>query len=131
MALIAVLLAAIIGFVIGAGWYMALSKPWIEASGVPVDADGQPTGRNPGLTYGGAFLCILIVAGMLRHVLVSSGVSTPGAGALSGLGVGLFLIAPWITLNVLFVMRPLKLAAIDGGYAALACTAMGLVLTLI
>jgi len=68
---------------------------------------------------------------MLRHVLVSSGVTTPVAGAVSGLGVGLFLIAPWITLNVLFAMRPLKLAAIDAGYAALACTAMGLVLTLL
>lgn len=131
MGLVAVLIAAGIGFTIGACWYMALAKPWMEASGVPVGADGQPAGRSPALTYGGAFLCILIVAGMLRHVLVSSGVTTPVAGAVSGLGVGLFLIAPWITLNVLFAMRPLKLAAIDAGYAALACTAMGLVLTLL
>lgn len=96
-----------------------------------MDAAGRPAGGASPVTCGGAFLCILIVAGMMRHVLVSSGVTTPGAGLVSGLGVGLFLIAPWITLNVLFSMRPLRLAVIDGGYAALACAVMGLMLSLI
>jgi len=130
MDILSVIVAAIIGFGIGAIWYNVFSKPWIADSGVPVDATGQPVGRGMAATFGGAFLCILLVAGMMRHMLTGAGVVTATGGLVSGLGVGLFFIAPWITLNVLFAMRPLRLAVIDGGYAALACAAMGLVLTL-
>jgi hypothetical protein len=127
---LAVIVAAAAAFAVGAVCYMALARPWIADSGVPVDAQGHPTGRGPAITYGGAFLCILLVAGMMRHVLATAGITTAGAGAVAGLGVGLFLIAPWIALNVLFAMRPLRLAAIDGGYAVAGCAVMGAVLGL-
>jgi hypothetical protein len=130
MAVLSVILAALAGFALGAIWYNLLSKPWIAAAGIQLDASGQPEGGASPLTYGGAFLCILVVAGMMRHMLAGSGVTSAGGGFLAGLGVGLFFIAPWITLNVLFSQRPLRLAAIDGGYAALACAVMGLILTL-
>jgi len=135
MEILSVIAAAVAGFGIGAVWYLVLSKPWVADSGVPVDAQGRATGatigRSGAVAYGGGFLCVLVVAGMMRHMLASSGIVTPWAGLVSGLGVGLFFIAPWITLNVLFAMRPMRLALIDGGYATLACAAMGLVLTLI
>lgn len=130
MEYLAVIVAAVVGFAIGAAWYNIFSKPWVADSGVRVDAQGNPTGRSAGVTYGGGFLCVLVVAGMMRHMLASSGIDTPWSGMVSGLGVGLFFIAPWVTLNVLFAMRPLRLALIDGGYAAVACAAMGVVLTL-
>lgn len=131
MGLLSVILAALAGFALGAVWYNLLSRQWIAASGVKLDASGQPEGGASPLTYGGAFLCILAVAGMMRHMLMSTGVTSAGGALVAGLGVGLFFIAPWITLNVLFSQRPLRLAVIDGGYAALACAAMGLVLVLI
>lgn len=130
MALVSVFVAALAAFALGAGWYMLLAKPWIEASGVPVDERGQPAGGASPALYAASFVCILIVAGMMRHMLASTGIQTPGAGLVAGLGVGLFFIAPWITMNVLYSTRPLKLAAIDGGYAALGCAVMGLVLGL-
>lgn len=131
MGILSVVAAALAGFAIGAVWYNVFSKAWIADSGVPVDPAGQPAGRGMPVTFGGGFLCVLVVAGMMRHMLAASGVVTPWGGLVSGLGVGLFFIAPWITLNVLFAMRPLRLALIDGGYATVACAAMGLVLTLI
>lgn len=130
MALVSILVAAVATFALGAAWYMALARPWIEASGVPVDEQGRPAGGAGPALYGASFVCILIVAGMMRHMLASTGIQSPGAGLVAGLGVGLFFIAPWITLNVLYSARPLKLAAIDGGYAALGCAVMGLVLGL-
>ncbi len=130
MAVLSVLIAAIVGFAIGAGWYMALSRPWIRATGLSVDENGRPVGKPVPYLFFWTFLCILIVAAMLRHVLDASAITAPMAGAVAGLGVGLFFIAPWITMNVLYTMRPVRLAAIDGGYAAVACAAMGLVLTL-
>lgn len=130
MAWVVVIVAAVAGFAVGAVWYTVFSRAWIADSGVPVDATGAPTGRSPAVTYGGGFLCILVVAGMLRHVLASSGVTTLFGGLVAGLGVGLFFITPWLLLNVLYANRPLRLAAIDGGYATVACGVMGLVLGL-
>jgi hypothetical protein len=72
----------------------------------------------------------LIVAGMMHHVFSLSRIETLGAGFLAGLGIGLFFITPWIALNNLYSMRPRMLTIIDGGYAALACAIMGLILTL-
>jgi hypothetical protein len=130
MGLLSVIVAAIAGFGVGAVWYNVFSKPWIADSGVPLDAAGQPSGRAMVPTFAAGFLCILVVAGMMRHMLAASGVATAGDGLVAGLGVGLFFIAPWLLLNVLYAMRPLRLAAIDGGYAAVACAVMGLVLGL-
>lgn len=128
MMLFGVILSAVLAFAVGALWYRALSPAWVADSGVPVDAQGRPTGRSAVLAYGGGFLCVLLVAGMLRWLMGATGMISVGGGLVLGLGVGLFLIAPWIALNVLFAMRPLRLAAIDGGYAALACAVMGAVL---
>lgn len=132
MGWIAVIVATIAAFGAGAVWYNVFSKAWIADSGVPVDAAGKPTGgRSMALIFGGGFVCTLIVAGMMRHMLAASGITTPLAGLVAGAGVGLFFITPWLLLNVLYAMRPLRLAAIDGGYATLACAVMGLVLTLL
>ncbi|WP_417599514.1 DUF1761 domain-containing protein [Pararhodobacter oceanensis] len=129
MAYLAVIVAAIAGFAIGAVWYGVLSKQWIKAAGIKVGADGKPEGGSPLLMVFG-FLCVLVVAGMMRHAFIMSGISTPMAGLVAGLGIGLFFITPWITLNALFGMKPKELPMIDGGYATLGCGVMGLVLTL-
>lgn len=127
---LAVIVTAAIGFGIGALWYGVLSKPWVAASGVPTDETGAPKdGGNP-ITYLGAYVCILLVAGMMRHTFGMANIDTLDKGIVAGLGIGLFFIAPWITLNVLFSQRPKALALIDGGYAAIACAVMGGVLML-
>lgn len=132
MTWIGVVLATVAAFGAGAVWYNVFSKAWIADSGVPVDSDGKPVGgRSIALVFAGGFVCTLIVAGMMRHMLAASGITAPVAGLVAGAGVGLFFITPWLTLNVLYAMRPLRLAAIDGGYATLACAIMGLVLTLV
>ena len=127
---VAVIITAVIGFGIGAVWYGVFSRAWVAASGVPTDASGAPGGVNNPATYAGAFVCILLVAGMMRHAFAMSGIDTLSLGVVSGLGIGLFFIAPWITLNVLYSQRPRILAVIDGGYAAVACAVMGGVLML-
>lgn len=124
----AVLVAAAVGFAIGALWYGVFSKQWVAASGVPTDEKGAPKGGGMPLTYLGAYLCIVVVAGMMRHVFAMADIDTLMKGVMAGGGIGLFFIAPWITLNVLFAMRPKALAMIDGGYSAIACAAMGIVL---
>lgn len=128
---LAVIVAAVAGFAVGAVWYGVFSKAWVAASGVPTDDKGAPSDGNNPVTYAGAFLCILLVAGMMRHTFTMAGIDTLAKGVVGGLGIGLFFIAPWITLNVLFSQRPKALAVIDGGYAAVGCAVIGGVLMLL
>lgn len=130
MDFLAVFVTAAVGFGIGALWYGVFSRRWVAASGVPTDERGAPrAGANP-VTYAFAYLCILLVVGMMRHVFAMSAITTVNLGVMGGLGIGLFLIAPWIALNILFAQRPKILILIDGGYAAIACAIMGGVLLL-
>lgn len=128
--IINVFVAALVAFGAGAVWYMKLAEPWMEAVGIPRDAEGKPQGGMDPKIMVLTFAMQLVVAGMMRHVFALGGVDTVGKGIVGGLGIGLFFIAPWIALNYANAMRPMKLSLIDGGYATLACTLMGLVLTL-
>ena len=130
MGIVSVLAAAAAAWLYGAVHYMTLSRPWMEASGVPRGPDGQPENAKSPLPYAISALAAILVAGFMRHVFATSGVTSPGAGLLSGLGIGLFFIAPWIMLNNAYAMRPLRLTLIDGGYAVVGCGIIGLVLTL-
>ncbi|MGH1412530.1 MAG: DUF1761 domain-containing protein [Pelagimonas sp.] len=125
-----VLVAAVASFAVGAAYYMKLSKPWMDASGVERGDDGQPANAANPMLYVSTFLLQLIVAGMMRHVFELANIDTLGKGLVAGLGIGLFFISPWIGINNAYVGRPIKLTLIDGGYATIACAVMGLVLTL-
>ncbi len=129
MGILAVILAALAGFAFGAVWYMALQKPWVEASGIEVDDRGIPVDASvtPFVIAG---IAMLLVAGMMRHSFALSGIDTLGEGLKSGLGIGLFFISPWIMINNSYGRRPFKLTVIDGGYATFGCAIMGAVLAL-
>lgn len=131
MGLLAVIVAAVAAFAIGAGYYMALAKPWMAAAGIEVGADGKPANAASPLPYIVSFICIILVAGMMRHTFALSGIDTVAKGFQSGVGVGLFFIAPWIFINTGYANRPWKLAVIDSGYAVLAAAVIGAVLTLL
>lgn len=129
MGLVAVIVAAIAGFAVGAVWYIALSKPWMAAAGIRLGPDGKPQNGSafPFLVSG---IAMIVVAGFMRHIFVMSGIATPGAGLVAGLGIGLFFITPWLAMDYSYAGRPGRLTLIDGGYATLGCGAIGLVLTL-
>lgn len=128
MGVIAVLVAALVGYVLGAVWYMLLSKPWMAAANVSLDAEGKLKGGA--LPYVLSAIAMLLVAGMMRHVFALSSIDTWDKGLLSGLGIGLFFISPWIMINNAYSGRPFQLTLIDSGYAVLGCAAIGTVLTL-
>jgi len=131
MGLISVIVAAIAGFAFGAVWYMVLAKPWMAAAGIPTDETGRPAGGPSPLPFILAGVAMILVAGMMRHTFAMGEITTPGKGLLTGLGIGLFFISPWIMINNAYGMRPFRLTLIDGGYAVFGCGLMGLVLTLL
>jgi hypothetical protein len=129
MGFLAVIVAGAAGFGFGAIWYMALAKPWMEAANIKTDENGKPEGDTP-LPYIMAAVAMIVVAGMMRNTIALSGIDTLGKGLISGLGIGLFFISPWIMINNGYGGRPFKLTLIDGGYATFGCAVIGLVLTL-
>jgi len=114
---------------LGAVWYGVLGKQWMEATGLKADENGRPiTKGKPATPYIIALIAQILVAGMMRHVFMMSGIDGATKGLLSGLGIGLFFITAWMALNYAYSDRPRKLVFIDGGYATLGCGVMGLVL---
>jgi len=125
MQLIAVFLAAAAGFGAGALWYMVNAGRWAAAVGRSED---ELKSQRTALPFVMAIVASVLTAGLMRHAFVSGGVSGIGGGLLSGFGVGLFFVAPWIVTNYAFAGRPRALWWIDAGHVVLACSAIGLVL---
>ena len=129
MGFLTVIVAAAAGFAVGAVWYMALAAPWMTAAGIKRIPDGRPE-NSSALPFVLAGIAMVLVAGMMRHTFALSGIDSAGAGLVSGLGIGLFFISPWIMINNAYARRPFRLTLIDGGYATIGCAVIGLVLTL-
>ena len=126
MEYVGVLVAAVASYAFGAAWYMVLGKQWMVAAGVTPE---EVERKNP-VPFIISFVAAILVAGMMRHAFEQAGISTPNKGLWSGFGLGAFIAAPWIITNYAFAGRPMRLMFIDGLYAIIGCTIMGLILTL-
>ena len=124
MGAIAPLAAAIAAYAFGAVWYMVLAKPWMAAAGM-TEEQVQNGSKLPFLI---SAIAVILVAGMMRHIFSMAGIEGFGKGALTGIGLGLFIATPWIVTNYSYSDRPRNLMLIDGGYATFGCTIMGAVL---
>jgi hypothetical protein len=126
--LLAVFLAALAFFAIGAVWYTALfAKPWRALNGITdemMKAGPQP-GQNPvWLIMGLAFAFELLIALVLGHEFAMTTPSDRGKMMIA-VGYGAAIMSPALGINYLFQMRPGKLFAIDAGYFIVGMAAMG------
>ena len=120
---IAVLGAALAGFVIGGLWYgPLLGKAWQAESGL---SDEAMNSANMGKIFGLTFVLNLVAAFILAHVMATY--QHPGLciSAMIGFGIGLGFVATSIGVNYLFARKSLKLFLIDGGYWTLVYTVIG------
>jgi len=130
MQFISVLVAAAGAYAFGAFWYMKNAKAWVKAAGIECDDNGKPVnGSNPAPFIVSAIM-VIIVAGMMRHIFQMAELDTILEGFMGGSGLGLFTVAPWIVTNDAYSMRPMMLTLIDGGYAVIGCTIIGVLLAL-
>lgn len=121
---LAVIVAAIATFLLGAIWYgPLLGKPWGRASGISED---RPRDANMARTFGVAFVLQLLAAFALAMFIgAEAGV---GFGTFAGFMTGAFFVATAFGVVYLFEQRPLALWAIDAGYQIVAFTMMGAIL---
>lgn len=127
MGTLSVIAAAAAGWIFGAIWYGIIGKQWMVAAGLTEET----INRKNYAAFIGSFICAILVAGMMRHIFIGAGVASLGKGALTGLGLGVFIATPWLATNYLFAQRPPALTFFDGVYASVGCMIIGTVLTLI
>ena len=126
MGIVSVVLAAAAAWIFGAVWYGIIGRQWMAASGLSEEI----VNRKDPMPYFVSFICALLVAGMFRHVLAMTGIESLGKSALMGLGLGLFIAAPWIATNVMFGQRDKGLIWMDGAYPTIGMALMGIVFAL-
>jgi hypothetical protein len=107
-----------------------MSKPWIKATGIPVDANGRPQGNGSAMPFVIGLVAMLVVAGTMRHMFAFAGIDTLGEGVTTGASVGALFISAWVGMNYAFSMKPLALWLIDTVNAVVGCAIMGAILTL-
>ncbi len=121
----AVLIVALIQWVLGALWYALLfRKPWMELVGRK--SEGKPKGAAVAMTS--SFIGGLVLAYVMAHVIVWAGAWTWHRGAVVGVICWLGFIAAPLFAQHLYEKRPFKLFAINAGYWFVALAVSGVVL---
>lgn len=122
--LLAILVAAACGFLVGGVWYGPLfGKAWQREIGL---SDDDLKSANMLKIYGIALLFNVLSAVFLGHLLSHFDTDFYRTMMIS-VGIALGFIVPAIGTNYLFGRKSGKLFAIDAGYWVAFYTAMGLV----
>jgi len=111
---VAVIIAALAGFGLGAIWYTVLSKPWMHAVGL-TEAD-RPQGSAQVVLFAIAIVALFIMALMLAGVMGHLGDITIRGGVISGFFVWLGFVITTMGVNHAFSGAKPMLTLIDGGY---------------
>jgi hypothetical protein len=114
---LAVLIAAVAGWLAGAAWYMLLAKPWMAATGMTKD-QVEESRKGPGafLPFVYAFLANVVIAWVLAGLVGHLGPVTLRSGVISGLFCWAGFVFTTMLVNNRFAMRSPRLLVIDGGY---------------
>ncbi len=121
---LAVAVAAIAGFPLGALWYGALfGSAWMSLTGITKEHAQR---ANMVKIYGTTLVLNLIIATSLAMFIGS--MASLRDGLFAGFMAGLTYVAAAFGITYLFEFRPLKLWAINAGYQVVVFSIMGAIL---
>jgi hypothetical protein len=121
---VAVWIAGIVQFLLGAGWYTLLGQAWMAGIGKTEAQLTAEHGHSP-LPYVIALGAALVVAYAIAWLLPKLGPPSTGSGAKAGAMLALALIGSTLAMNYGFEARPLSLWLINAGYMVVGMTIMG------
>jgi len=129
ISLTAILIAAVVGFVIGGIWYGVLGNAWMKAASIdPAERqDEQGKKKMPLVPLILAAVANLILAttlaGLMGHMVVDV-----RHGLITAAFIALGFILPTVLVNYSFQGRPFSLTLIDAGHWLLVLLAMGAII---
>jgi hypothetical protein len=122
---LAVLVATITAFILGALWYSKalFGNAWMQEVGLTEEAVNN---ANMVQTFGGTFV-LQILAAIALSAFLGEG-SNWLEGLHTGLWIGLFWVATAYGVTYLFEQRPLRLWLINAGYYVVLYVVMGTII---
>jgi len=126
---LAILVAALIQFFLGAIWYSLLfAKPWMALVGHTPTPGQRPKGAITSMIV--SFIGGLLLAFILAHVIYWAGADTLHRGLFIGFICWLGFVAAPLLSETMYERRPGKLFLINSGYWLLSMLISGTVLAL-
>jgi hypothetical protein len=130
---LAVLVAAVAGWLVGAAWYNLLANQWVAAQGKTMEAFRQEQAAKIGdpkasLPFVFAFVACLVMAWVLAGMIGHLGRVTIRTGVISGAFAWLGFVATTMAVNYAFGGRTWRLFAIDAGYWLAVLALMGAII---
>ncbi|MEZ2331696.1 DUF1761 domain-containing protein [Mesorhizobium sp. RCC_202] len=110
---LAVIVAAVVAWLFGAVWYMALSKPWMKAAKI------EPANKKPSIApFIISFVAEVVMAFVLTLVVgaMTGGEPNPLAGVIFGFVLWLGFVATTITANHRYQGFGWDLTLLDAGH---------------
>lgn len=122
----AVLVSAIVYWLLGAVWYGFLfSKPWMALEHM---TDAQASSMNPVLPYVITFALNLLIAFVLAQVCAWRNANTAARGSAVGVLLWIGFIGPVTFTTYMYEMRPMQLFAINEFFSLVGLCLMGAIL---
>jgi hypothetical protein len=112
----AVVVAAVLGWLIGAAWYRALARPWMIALGKTRSELLAPSGQISLAPFAIAFVAQLVMAWVLAGIVGHLGPVTALNGVISGLLAWLGFAITTLAVSHGFARHRPMLTVIDGGH---------------
>jgi Protein of unknown function (DUF1761) len=128
---LAIVIAAVVAWLAGAGWYMTFGRTWMAALGITPEKMEEAK-RQPGayLPFIYAFVAELVMAWVLAGVLGHLGPAqvTFRNGIISGALCWLGFVITTMVVNNGFARRDWRLLLIDGGHWLLVLVLIGAII---
>jgi Protein of unknown function (DUF1761) len=126
---LAVLIAAVAGWVAGAAWYMSLGKYWQAALGMTAEQMAENR-KNPyaWVPFVLVFVTNLVMAWTLAGILGHFGTVSLKDGVITGALCWFGFVLTAMLANNAFAMRSYRLTAIDGGHYLVVLAIMGAII---
>lgn len=125
----AVLVAAVVQFVIGSVWYSPLlfAKPWMKLMKIDM-ANMKPAAKDMAGIFLGSIVGSLIMCYILAHFIAYAGVTDVAGGLQLGFWVWLGFIVTTHINSVFYEKRPFPLFLINAGHYLASLLAAGVIL---
>ena len=122
----AILVAAIVNFLMQAAWYLTFMNVWLAGIGHTREWL-MSSGMNEWVQHGTALVSAFLIAGSIDCLTQLTGKQTAMRGAMMGLSLWVGFVVTTMATDYIYELRPFSLFAINAGFWLIGMMVMGLI----